>query len=1157
MRNTVRAGMPLIAGIFAFCLSLPAQETTAAVQGTVRDSTSAVVPNATVEISSGALIGGSQKVQTSSAGAYRFAQLPPGVYTFTVTATGFATVKRPDVRLDVGRMPSIDFMLEVGTVSQTVEVTSAAPLVDVTQSKVAVDVEKDVIDNIPKGRSFQSLITFAPGARMEPLQGGRNDKANSFQVDGASDAENVYLVDGVNMTDAQNGGVGKNFQIDFIETVQIKSTGFEAKYGGALGGVVNAVPKRGSNEWHGALLTYYQSNDLNANDPCISGMTSGYNGPNFTGPTAANVNVFTQGQTCGLRLNPSLAGLNNSARLDGTPEYYIPKKDDRNIIEPGYEVSGPLWANKLWIFSAYIPQIDTIHRTVNFKGANPGSRRLTSDFTQHNMYDRLDYSPFEKLRLFGAWNYSYGRQTGQLVLPDSAAGQVNTQATTDPNTLRSDSGFTYPDSVYSFGGDWTPTPKLVVSARFGYFFSNVEQRGVPQGIRYFYQASVNANTKDLTGAAFPSSSFNTLGFSNIPSNLARIFDAFKRKSFNIDSSYFTHWYGTHTLEGGYFQQSQSNDVLNGYQGAIVDLFWGQSYQPLTSATACNTVIAQNVATYGSIGNQCQGQYGYFMVGGQTVTNHGKTTQHAHEFYIQDNWQVGHGLTLNLGVRFAQERLPAYDPKRFPTLEFDLGQKIAPRIGGAYDLLHNGKIKVFASYGQFYDMMKMNLARGSFGSDYWHQCVYALDSTNYNAIIPTDFSGDGGCPASGPAPGVNARFIENLDLRATKADPRDPGIDVNMNPMKQHEYTTGVQWAVSSNWGFEARYSHKHLDDAIEDMSLTDSLGYYIGNPGSAYANILHRPTSIPCTPTPGFTCTPDAGGNYYNTTPFCAECPNDVPAIRNYDGLEFRYFKRPTSGKWFAQVSYTYSRLQGNYSGLVNTDPTDASGGRHSPNTSRAFDIPTMTYLPSGKIDDGRLATDRPNTANIFASYPVKWLGMLTNFGLTETLYQGTPISTCLPSLGTSSACQLAEGRGNAALFTRAANGNIVLAGVDKDARTDPLIQTDLSIRHEIPVSKTHEGMRLFFEAQASNLFNQHAKMAFYQFAIPSNTMAPSRAPRFAGDPGYDYGKLMNGFNYVDALNGTGSFAGVQTPLTLASRYGLAQLFQPARTVRLQVRFVF
>src|SRR5215467_12535333 len=286
------------------------QETTAGLQGTVKDPTGALVPNATVEISGPALIGGSRKVETDTAGAYRFAQLPPGDYTLTVTAQGFATLRQPAIHLDVGRLPTLDLSLQVGTATQTVEVAANAATIDVTQSKVAVDVEKTVIDNIPKGRSFQSLITFAPGARMEPLQGGRNDKGNSFQVDGASDAENVYLVDGVNMTDAQGGGVGKNFQIDFIETVQIKSTGFEAKYGGALGGVVNAVPKRGSNQWHGALLTYLQTNSLNATDACLSGMTAGYNGANFSGPTAANVNTSTQGQNCGLRLNPNLAPLN-------------------------------------------------------------------------------------------------------------------------------------------------------------------------------------------------------------------------------------------------------------------------------------------------------------------------------------------------------------------------------------------------------------------------------------------------------------------------------------------------------------------------------------------------------------------------------------------------------------------------------------------------------------------------------------------------------------------------------------------------------------------------------------------------------------------------------------------------------------------------------
>ena len=75
-------------------------------------------------------------------------------------------------------------------------------------------------------------------------------------------------------------------------------------------------------------------------------------------------------------------------------------------------------------------------------------------------------------------------------------------------------------------------------------------------------------------------------------------------------------------------------------------------------------------------------------------------------------------------------MPPYDPTRFPSLDFGWGQKIAPRIGGAYDVLHNGKLKIFASYGKFYDIMKMGLARGSFGSDYWHECVYAMDDPNY-------------------------------------------------------------------------------------------------------------------------------------------------------------------------------------------------------------------------------------------------------------------------------------------------------------------------------------------------------------------------------------------------------------------------------------------
>jgi outer membrane receptor protein involved in Fe transport len=1116
-----------------------AQETTAGLQGTVKDPSGSVMANASVEISGSALIG-IRKAQTDVGGSFRFSALPPGQYTLTVTAAGFRTFKQSGIDLAVGRLPNLEISLEVGALTETIEVASTATIVDTTTSRVNVTVEQEVLNNLPKGRSFQSMIPFAAGARQEPLQSNRGARDNGFQIDGASDSENVYLIDGVNTTDTQNGGVGKNFQMDFIEEVQIKSSGFEAEYGGALGGVINAIPKHGSNEWHGSLLGYIRTNALNANDPCASGYTSG------------GVGTFTGYSTvCGLRLNPTLAGLNSAKRLDGTPEYYIPVKDQRRIMEPGYQVGGPLWSNKLWMFSSYIPLMDTIHRTTTFTGSNPGARDLQSSYIQHNMYNRLDYGPISSLRVFAAWNYAYSRTQGQLGAPDSANGtQLNTGASSDPNTFRSDAGTVNPLATYSFGGDWTPTAKLVITARYGYFFSNNEQRGTPSGTRYVYQTTVNAAGKDLAGAAFPSSSFNTAGYANIPNNLNTAYDAFKRHGLTVDASYFTHFIGgTHTFKVGYFWQRQSEDVLSLFNGGYVDLFWGQAYSPVTSTTACNAIMASNLSNFGQ--SSCQGRYGYFEVGSQTITNTGGTQQSAHAVYIQDAWNVGHGLTLNLGLRLDQEHMPPYDPTRFPTIDFGWGQKIAPRLGGAYDLFHNGKVKIYGGYGAFYDIMKMGLARGSFGSDYWHDCVYALDDTNFTNITPTAHIG-GGCPASGPAPGVTVgRFIENVDFRATHSDPRDPAIDTSMKPMKQHEYSGGVDWAINAHWGLETRFTRKILDMAIEDMAITDNLGFYIGNPGSHLADVLHRPT-----------VTPDASGNnYYNTVPFCAECPPVIGAIRHYNGAEFR-LTRKAAANWFGMVSYSYSKLTGNYAGLTNTDPTDGNGGRHAPNNGRAFDIPTMTYLPNGKIDDGPLSTDRPNTAKIFGYYRLRWNHMETHFGITEVAYQGTAMGTCLPVVGTTSACQWAEGRGNWTTFTRdAATGSFVNSGVVSNASTDPLIQTDFSIRHEMAPSKMHEQMKLSFEIQAQNLLNQRAKVAFIEgpVAASGGLISPTRASRFSGDPQVDWNKVMTAYNYTDALNGTGAFGGAaaQAPQALASRYGLAQTFQGARNMRISLRFTF
>jgi hypothetical protein len=1150
--------------IFAFAIAAFAQETTGGVRGTVKDPQGAVVSGATVTVTGPALIG-KRTVTTDSGGNYKFDQLPPGTYEISVMAQGFGTQTQQGLKIATGALPTINFDMKVGTENQTVEVNDEAVAVDVTQSKVQTNVSQELLQAMPKGRSFQSVIPFAPGARQEPLQGGTSSRTNGFQIDGASDSENVYMIDGVNTTNIQNGGVGKNFQQDFIQEVQIKSSSFEAEYGGALGGVINAVGKRGSNKWHGEVKAYWQSSAFNANDPCASGWTS------------TGVGTFAGYSTvCGLELDPHTA-LNTTARQDGDPRYFVPKKDNHRDIEPGFDLSGPIWTDRIWLFTSYIPTIETIERNTTFVGAFnnfvPDPRTLTQSFIQHNWYTRLDAKVANSLRVYGAWNYAYSRTRGQLGSPDSAVGQVRAVGallgvqqyangfSTDPSTLRSDLGTVNPLSVYNFGGDWTPTSKLLVSLKYGYFFNNQETRGTPQGVRYVFDNGLSSSTKDLQGNTIPSSApvtggtYNSSGFSNIPSTFATQFDAFKRKSWNADASYFVgNLWGSHTFKGGYFWSSQSNDVLKTTNGPWVDLNWGTDYQVQTVSSACDAIIAANVAAGKPA--KCQGQYGYFYTGTTTTSNDGTATAVDQALYFQDSWTVGRtGLTINAGIRLDHENNPAFDKTKFPDINFGWGDKIAPRIGGAYDVLHNGKVKAYASYGKFFDIMKLGLTRGSFGSDYWHNCVYALDTVDYKTIVPT-MNDKGGCPATGGAPGVSGRFIENVDFRATHDNPLDPAIQTNMKPVQNHEVVAGVDWAITPTLTLETRYSQKRLDNTIEDMAITDSLGFYIGNPGSAFADVLRRPTTV---------------NGVYTTTPFCAECPGDVKAVRKYDGVEFKLTKRG-GNRWYGSVTYAYSKLRGNYSGLTDTDPTDGGGGRHSPNNGRAFDLPTMTYLPSGALDNGPLSTDRPNTAKLFGWYRLPWLGQDTWFGVQQAFYQGTPISACIPVVGTSSACQWAEGRGNMPRLSRdPATGNIVKDGVVHDARTAPFFQTDFSLRHEIKVSKAHEGWRLVLEGNAYNLLNQHAPVGYYEFVIPTSAVSPTRVTatgrdiRFTGDPAVNWNALLTGYNYIDALNGTGAFAGnipststrIASPRTLASRFGMPQIFQTARQFRFAVRWQF
>src|SRR4029453_14976673 len=224
---------------------LAAQELRGQIEGVVKDTSGAVLPGATVEAKTdtGVVLSSA----TDAGGTFRFPSVPPGMYEVTATLQGFAPGKVPGVIIGLGQVKKVDFALALQGVQESVEVTAESPLVDVKQSSRQTNIRAEQVELLPHGRDFTPLVTQAPGANRETKLGG-------LSIDGASAGENRYIVDGIETTDLQSGISGKNVIVDFVEEVQVKSSGYTAEFGGATGGVINVLTKSGTNDWHGSAL---------------------------------------------------------------------------------------------------------------------------------------------------------------------------------------------------------------------------------------------------------------------------------------------------------------------------------------------------------------------------------------------------------------------------------------------------------------------------------------------------------------------------------------------------------------------------------------------------------------------------------------------------------------------------------------------------------------------------------------------------------------------------------------------------------------------------------------------------------------------------------------------------------------------------------------
>ena len=235
------------------------QTTTAILQGIVRDASQAVLPGATITLRD-VNTGFTRTTTTDRSGMYVLSSVPAGTYELTVELAGFTTLKRDEVRFEVGRQATIDAVLEIATVAQTIIVRDEAPLVETTKSTVDQVVSREQIDSLPlAGRQAASLALLAPGVvprtgdANEPITGGGQPRSSGES-----------LIDGVSNEVMGINAIRSNVPPDAIQEFQVITSQYQAEFGHASGVILNTITRSGTNNRHGRAYYFHRDEALDA-----------------------------------------------------------------------------------------------------------------------------------------------------------------------------------------------------------------------------------------------------------------------------------------------------------------------------------------------------------------------------------------------------------------------------------------------------------------------------------------------------------------------------------------------------------------------------------------------------------------------------------------------------------------------------------------------------------------------------------------------------------------------------------------------------------------------------------------------------------------------------------------------------------------------------
>lgn len=671
-----------------------AQSFTSSITGTVIDPTGAAISNARVELKN-TRTNDVHNATTTSGGTYQFTNLQPGEYQITVTAAGFKTYLKTGLILQGQINATIDASLEIGNIQQKVEVTAASVLVDTETANTGATLNSQLLSNLPNGTRNPLNFVFAVAGTVEGPAGmtqknGTLDQNSSvFSLNGGRSGEEQILIDGAPSTAVDWGGLLVAPLQDSVQEQQIVTNTYDAQYERSGSGIVTLITKGGTNSFHGEAYDYLQNSALNANS-WSNNKNGAEKGPfkrnqfggNVAGPILKRANLYFFGGYEGLR-QPSTAStldtvptqaqrngdFSGSLNADGTPNFiYNPFATTQlsNGTFTRQQFSGNVIPASL--IDPVGAKIMALYPLPNRPGIGPNQvnnffAQGAGDNNNDKMDTRVDWNQSSANRIFVRWSDRFRQDVTNPCFYCTGG---------DSNVNEHDNGF-----QVVLNDTYTPSPNWVINPFVSY--GRWQEAHVAQTY-----GTADASTIGLSPSLFQAPilpGVTVENYSDIGVTFGGGFQKYTRYANTIGIN-ITKNFSKHTLKfgGNYDDQRINNtDEANGVNTGS-PAFSFAAAQTSCDATPGGPCLARNSGPGGSGNGLASLLLGVGSSGGQAFNIDAAMALPVYGAYIQDQWRVTPRLTVNVGLRYENQR-PATE--RYNRLEYfnpDVANPVSSEVG---------------------------------------------------------------------------------------------------------------------------------------------------------------------------------------------------------------------------------------------------------------------------------------------------------------------------------------------------------------------------------------------------------------------------------------------------------------------------------------------